>query len=79
MMGVFMRGARLAASTATNSTWMAKELKLLHAGSIYALEASQICRNPSSAPGIPTTVAVVGEEAPDAKRSWSGQYFLICV
>jgi hypothetical protein len=58
---------------------MAKELKPLHAGSFYALEASQICRNPSSATNNPATVAVVGEEAPEAECSWTGRYCLMCV
>jgi hypothetical protein len=36
MMGVPMRGARLAASTAPSSAWTAKELKLLYAGSFHS-------------------------------------------
>jgi len=77
MMGVLTRGAKLATNTATSSAWMAKELNLLHTGTFRGLEASQICRNSSSATGNPATVAVVGEEAPDAECSWSGRYFLM--
>jgi hypothetical protein len=79
MMGVLTLGVKVATSTATSSAWMAKELNLLHAGTFHALEASQICRNSSSATGDPATVAVAGEEAPDAECSWSGRYFLMCV
>jgi hypothetical protein len=77
MMGVLTRGAKLTTSNATSSAWMAKELNLLHTGTFHAHEASQICKNSSSATGNPATVAVAGEEAPEAECSWTGRYFLM--